>query len=62
MAMPVAADDAATLKIGTQLVADAGFDPVPVNSLAASKAYDLGSSISGKILTAEEMRKALGQH
>ena len=62
MAMPVAADDAATLKIGTQLVADAGFDPVPVSSLAASKAYDLGSSISGRILTAEEMRKALGQH
>jgi predicted dinucleotide-binding enzyme len=61
MAMPVAADDAATLKIGTQLVADAGFDPVPVNSLAGSKAYDLGSSISGKILTAAEMRKALGQ-
>ena len=61
MAMPVAADDAATLKIGTQLVADAGFDPVPVSSLAASRAYDLGSSISGRILTAEEMRKALGR-
>src|SRR3954469_25502080 len=59
MAMPVAADDAATLKIGTQLVADAGFDPVPVSSLAASKAFDLGSSVSGKILTADEMRKAL---
>jgi 8-hydroxy-5-deazaflavin:NADPH oxidoreductase len=62
MAMPVAADDAATLKIGTQLVADAGFDPVPVSSLAASKAFDLGSSVSGKILTAEEMRKALSLH
>ena len=61
MAMPVAADDAATLKIGAQLVADAGFDPVPVSSLAASRSYDLGSSISGRILTAEEMRKALGQ-
>ena len=59
MAMPVAADDAATLKIGTQLVGDAGFDPVPVSSLAASKAFDLGSSVSGKILTADEMRKAL---
>src|SRR4051812_33437874 len=59
MAMPVAADDAATLKVGTQLVADAGFDPVPVSSLAASKAFDLGSSVSGKILTADEMRKAL---
>jgi predicted dinucleotide-binding enzyme len=62
MAMPVAADDAATLKIGTQLVSDAGFDPVPVSSLAASKAFDLGSSVSGKILTAEEMRKALSLH
>jgi len=59
MAMPVAADDPATLKIGAQLVSDAGFDPVPVGSLAASKAYDLGSSVSGRILTAEEMRKAL---
>lgn len=59
MAMPVAADDPATLKIGEQLVSDAGFDPVAVSSLSASKAYDLGSSLSGRILTAEEMRKAL---
>ena len=59
MAMPVAADDPATLKIGSQLVSDAGFDPVPVSSLAASKAFDLGSPVSGRILTADEMRKAL---
>ncbi|HUQ74914.1 MAG TPA: NAD(P)-binding domain-containing protein [Burkholderiales bacterium] len=59
MAIPVAADDAAALKLGVQLVSDAGFDPVPVNSLAASKAFDLGSSVSGKIMTADEMRKAL---
>jgi 8-hydroxy-5-deazaflavin:NADPH oxidoreductase len=59
MAMPVAADDAATLRIGTQLVSDAGFDPVAVSSLAASRAFDLGSAVSGKILTAAEMRKAL---
>lgn len=62
MAMPVAADDPAALKLGTQLVADAGFDPVPAGSLAASKAFDLGSSVSGKILTADEMRKALSLH
>jgi predicted dinucleotide-binding enzyme len=61
MAMPVAADDPAALKLGLQLVADAGFDPVPAGSLAASKKYDLGSSLSGRILTAEEMRKALAQ-
>lgn len=60
MAMPLASDDAATLKVGEQLVSDAGFDPVPLGSLAASKAYDLGSPLSGQVLTAAEMRKALG--
>ncbi|HUQ24916.1 MAG TPA: NAD(P)-binding domain-containing protein [Burkholderiales bacterium] len=59
MALPVAADDAGALKTGMQLVSDAGFDPVNAGSLAASKAFDLGSSVSGKILTAEELRKAL---
>ena len=59
MAMPVAADDPGALKIGIQLVSDAGFDPVPAGSLAASKAFDLGSSVSGKVMTADEMRKAL---
>ncbi len=59
MAMPVAADDPQALKVGEQLVRDAGFDPVPAGSLADSKAFDLGSSVSGKVMTAEEMRKAL---
>lgn len=59
MAIPVAADDPQALKVGVQLVRDAGFDPVPAGSLAASKAFDLGSSVSGKVMTAEEMRKAL---
>jgi predicted dinucleotide-binding enzyme len=59
MALPVAADDPEALKLGMQLVSDAGFDPVNAGSLAASKAYDLGSSVSGKVMTAEELRKAL---
>jgi predicted dinucleotide-binding enzyme len=59
MAIPVAADDAGALKVGLQLVRDAGFDPVPAGSLAASKAFDLGSSVSGKVMSAEEMRQAL---
>jgi predicted dinucleotide-binding enzyme len=59
MAIPIAADDAAALKVGMQLVADAGFDPVAAGSLAASKAFDLGSSVSGRVLTAAEMRQAL---
>jgi len=59
MAIPVAADDAAALKLGMQLVADAGFDPVAAGSLAASKAFDLGSAVSGRVLTAPELRQAL---
>ena len=59
MALPVAADDPQTLKLGMRLVADAGFDPVAAGSLAASKAFDLGSPVSGKVLTAPELRQAL---
>jgi predicted dinucleotide-binding enzyme len=59
MALPVAADDPQALKVGMQLVSDAGFDPVNAGSLAASKAFDLGSSVSGKVMTAEELRRAL---
>jgi predicted dinucleotide-binding enzyme len=59
MALPVTADDPQALKLGMQLVSDAGFDPVHAGSLAASKAYDLGSSVSGKVMTADELRKAL---
>jgi 8-hydroxy-5-deazaflavin:NADPH oxidoreductase len=59
MAIPVAADDPAALKVGMRLVEDAGFDPVAAGSLAASKAFDLGSPVSGRVLTAAELRKAL---
>jgi len=59
MAIPVAADDPAALKLGMRLVEDAGFDPVAAGSLAASKAFDLGSAVSGRVLTAAELRKAL---
>src|SRR5258708_6783700 len=59
MAIPVASDDAAALKVGMQLVEDAGFDPVAAGSLAASKAFDLGSPVSGRVLTAAELRPAL---
>ena len=59
MAIPVAADDPAALKVGLQLVQDAGFDAVAAGSLAASKAFDLGSPVSGKVMTADELRKAL---
>jgi len=59
MALPVSADDPTALKVGMQLVADAGFDPVAAGSLADSKVYDLGSALSGRVLTAPELRQAL---
>jgi predicted dinucleotide-binding enzyme len=59
MAMPVASDDPQALKVGLALVRDAGFEPVPAGSLADSKAFDLGSSVSGKVMSAQELRQAL---
>ncbi len=59
MAIPVAADDAVAMTVGLQLVNDAGFDAVAAGNLAASKAFDLGSSVSGRVLTAAELRQAL---
>jgi len=59
MAIPVAADDPVALKVGMQLVADAGFDPVNAGSLADSKAFDLGSAVSGRVMSADELRQAL---
>ena len=59
MAIPVAADDPVAMKVGLQLVNDAGFDAVAAGNLAASKAFDLGSSVSGRVLAAAELRQAL---
>ena len=58
MAIPVAADDASALKVGMQLVEDAGFEPVAVGTLAASKVFDLGAPVGSACCTAPEMRQA----
>ena len=60
LAVPVAADDPAALKLGTQLVQDAGFEPVSVGTLAQSKIFDLGAPAAGA-RTADELRKILGK-
>jgi len=60
LAVPVAADDASALKIGMQLVEDAGFEPVAVGTLAQSRIFDLGAPAGGA-RTAAELRKILGQ-
>lgn len=60
LAVPVAADDAGALKLGMQLVEDAGFEPVAVGTLAQSKVFDLGAPAGGA-RTAAELRKILGK-
>src|SRR5688500_7637239 len=40
LAVPVAADDPGALKLGMQLVEDAGFEPVAVGTLAQSRIFD----------------------
>ena len=60
MGIPVAASDAATLAIGTRLVTDMGFDPVPVpGGIAGSAKFELRGPASG-VKTAAELRAAMG--
>lgn len=58
-AIPLAADDADAMAVASQLVKDAGFDPVEVGPLSRAKEFDVGSEVYVKILTAKEMREKL---
>ena len=60
VAIPLAGDDAAAIKIAVRLVQDAGFEPVVVGSLARAREFDTGTAVYGKALTAAELRKGLG--
>jgi len=60
VAIPLAADDPAALKIAARLVKDAGFEPVAVGPLARAIEFDTGTPVYGKALTARELRKGLG--
>jgi 8-hydroxy-5-deazaflavin:NADPH oxidoreductase len=60
IAVPLAADDTQALQVAAGLVGDAGFEPVIVGSLARSKAFDAGTAVFGRGLTARELRRELG--
>jgi len=60
VAIPLAADDPAALRIASRLVEDAGFEPVAVGPLSRAIEFDTGTAVYGKALTAQELRKALG--
>jgi hypothetical protein len=59
MAIPMAGDDAHAVAVATQLVRDAGFDPVVV-PLARAQEFAQGGPIYGQQLTARELRQRFG--
>jgi hypothetical protein len=60
VAIPLAADDAAAMKVAERLVTDAGFEPVPVGPLARAREFDVDTKPYGFALTARELRRELG--
>jgi 8-hydroxy-5-deazaflavin:NADPH oxidoreductase len=60
IAIPLAGDDSAALKQAAILVRDAGFDPVIVGNLSQARRFDVGSAVYVKLMTAKELRAALG--
>jgi predicted dinucleotide-binding enzyme len=59
-AIPLAGDDPAALKQAAMLVRDAGFDPVIVGDLSQARQFDVNSAVYVKLLTAKQLRAALG--
>jgi 8-hydroxy-5-deazaflavin:NADPH oxidoreductase len=62
IAIPIAGDDPAALKQAASLVRDAGFDPVVVGDLSQAHQFDVGTAVYVKLMTAKQLRAALGLH
>jgi hypothetical protein len=59
MAIPMAGDDKHAVEVASQLVRDAGFDPVVV-PLSRAMEFAQGGPIYGQQLTAKELRARFG--
>jgi predicted dinucleotide-binding enzyme len=60
VAIPVAGDDEHAVDVTSRLVRDAGFEPVMVGPLSDAHRFDVGSPVYVKVMTAAELRQALG--
>jgi len=60
IAIPIAGDDADAVAVASELVVDAGFEPVMVGGLSSSRLFDMGTPGSGTNATARELRRILG--
>jgi predicted dinucleotide-binding enzyme len=59
MAIPMAGDDPHAIEVASQLVKDAGFDPVVV-PLQRAQEFAQGGPLYGKQMTAKELRESFG--
>jgi predicted dinucleotide-binding enzyme len=60
VAIPLAGDDRQALEVAQGLVRDAGFAPVVVGPLARAREFDVGTPVYTRLLTAPQLRAALG--
>jgi predicted dinucleotide-binding enzyme len=60
IAIPLAGNDAEALAVAQRLVRDAGFEPVVVGSLGRAREFDFGTPVYTVLMTAPQLRQALG--
>jgi 8-hydroxy-5-deazaflavin:NADPH oxidoreductase len=60
IAIPLAGDDPQALQVAERLVTDAGFAPVVVGPLSRAREFDVGTAVYTRLLTAPQLRQALG--
>ncbi len=60
IAIPLAGDDGQALEVAQRLVRDAGFEPVVVGPLARAREFDVGTAVYTRLMTAAQLRQALG--
>jgi predicted dinucleotide-binding enzyme len=59
LAVPIAGDDPAALRLAEELVRDAGFEPVLVGKLADARLFQRGGPGYGQPVTAPELKRKL---
>jgi predicted dinucleotide-binding enzyme len=59
-AIPLAGDDPEALAVAQRLVREAGFSPVVVGGLSRAREFDVGTAVYTRLLTAPQLRHALG--
>jgi predicted dinucleotide-binding enzyme len=60
IAIPLAGDDPEALAVAQALVRDAGFEPVLVGPLSRAREFDVGTPVYTVLMTAPQLRQALG--